>query len=133
VTELHLHSRLAELPRLAAAIEAFARANGLADATRHTLELVLEEVVTNAIRHGFEAGAEGEIHVRLARDPGGAVVATCSDPGRPFDPTRPPAPRSAAAPGGRGHALKPRLTDEIGYEREAGRNRVTLRWNPARR
>ena len=48
------------------------------DAT--ALALVLTELVTNAVEHGFAAGSGGEVEVRAERD-GDALVATVSDDG----------------------------------------------------
>jgi PAS domain S-box-containing protein len=43
--------------------------------------LIVNELITNSLKHAFPAGGKGEIRLRLARDEGGDVVLTISDDG----------------------------------------------------
>jgi anti-sigma regulatory factor (Ser/Thr protein kinase) len=127
---LTLASDLAEIPRLAAAVEAFADGGGLPPAAASALSLALEEVVANAIRHGYGEGAEGAIEVRLALE-AGCAVATVEDAAAPFDPFALPPPDTAApledrAVGGLGVHLVRTLMDEARYDRTPTGNRITL-------
>ena len=96
----------------------------------HAVDLALEELVSNTIRHGYDGG-QHEILVRLELGPGG-VELTLEDDGRAFDPTRaaePPSPTSLEDTriGGRGIQMVRRLFEDIRYRREGTRNVVTLR------
>lgn len=54
--------------------------------------MILHELISNALRHGFPGGAEGEIAISLGRGPGGEIGLAVTDDGlspRPgFDPAR---------------------------------------------
>lgn len=87
---------------------------------RFDLELIFEEIVTNAIRHGFTDRPPGRITVRLTRD---AQVATLviEDDGIRFDPLEAPdhtRPGSLddAIPGGLGIVLVRSLSSRLEYE-----------------
>ncbi len=57
--------------------------NGLSANRITTLALVVNELVTNAIKHAFEEGANGRITVAVRRNAGGDVVVTVDDDGLP--------------------------------------------------
>jgi anti-sigma regulatory factor (Ser/Thr protein kinase) len=127
---LVLASDLAEIPRLAAAVEAFADSRGLPPAAASALSLALEEVVANAIRHGYGDGAEGAVRVAVAEEEG-RLVAVVEDNAAPFDPFALPPPDTAApledrSVGGLGVHLVRTLMDEARYDRTADGNRITL-------
>ena len=95
------------------------------------LNLVLEELFVNALRHGGCEGLEDAVRIRL-REEGGAVQVEFSDRGAAFDPTGEPAPELATpleqrAPGGLGIHLVRQLAQDFSYRRESGWNMVTLR------
>src|SRR5574341_1146729 len=88
---LTLDSDLAELERLRGFIDEFCRREGLPEESHYHLNVALEELVVNAIRHG--ACQPREAAIRLAmRMEGGEVRITLSDTGLPFDPLQAPAP-----------------------------------------
>jgi anti-sigma regulatory factor (Ser/Thr protein kinase) len=111
--------------------EAFAAGAGADRPATLRLVLVLEELFTNTVAHGYATGAEGPIWVTLAGRPG-LIEVTYEDAGPPFDPfTDPPAPRAGhrAADelvGGVGLALVRGLTTSARYARIGDRNRITL-------
>jgi serine/threonine-protein kinase RsbW len=126
-----------EFRRLVEFAEEFARRCHLPDPERARLLIILEELFTNAVRHGYPDGAqEGRIEVALAAKPGHIEIAF-SDDGEPFDPLtqvspdfgQPPAERPA---GGLGLHILRSLVDEARYRREAGRNHLALVRNLAR-
>lgn len=128
---------LKELPRLAAQIEAFARAEGIPEAEVPRLQLVLDEALTNSINHGFPDGGAHEIRI-AASVADGVVEFRIEDTGIPFDPTQ-----DAAAPdlnasieerriGGLGVHLMRTMMDEMHYQRVDGRNSLVLRNRVAR-
>ena len=128
--ELTLANDLAEVSRMAAAIEAFCEEAALPPAAAHALALALDELATNTIGYGYAEGARGTLALSLAVEPGRAT-AELRDDARPFDPTRAPEPDLEAelderAIGGLGIHLVREMMDEIGYERRDGWNVTTL-------
>jgi anti-sigma regulatory factor (Ser/Thr protein kinase) len=92
----------------------------------NALNVVLDEAVSNAINHGYDAGVRGEIAVRLRRAPDG-VLLEVEDDGRPFDPLQAPPPDLTLSLerrpiGGLGIHLIRNLMDEVSYARVGGRN-----------
>jgi serine/threonine-protein kinase RsbW len=120
-----------QLPSFAevrALAEAFGTAVGVDHGTTMRVVLVLEELFTNTVTHGY-SGGEGPVWVTLAA--GVSVIEiTYEDAGPAFDPlTGGPAPPLAApgeVPGGLGLALVRGLSASAAYARVGDRNRVTL-------
>ena len=82
-------NRLEELARLYEALEQFADRAHLPQPTRRVLLLIVEELFTNVIHHGYDPGAVDSIALSMRRD-GGLVQLTIRDGGRPFDASRAP-------------------------------------------
>jgi anti-sigma regulatory factor (Ser/Thr protein kinase) len=124
--ELRLANDLDGLAGLAERVERFGVEQGLAENVVNALNVVLDEAVSNAINHGYDAGVRGEIAVRLRRS-ADRVEVEVEDDGRPFDPLQVPPP-DLSLPlerrpiGGLGIHLIRNLMDEISYARQAGRN-----------
>jgi anti-sigma regulatory factor (Ser/Thr protein kinase) len=55
------------------------------------LEVVLEELISNVLRHGFEGDGGHSMLLAVAAGPGDVEI-TLEDDGRPFDPTGVPDP-----------------------------------------
>ena len=124
--ELRLANELADLASLAGQIERFGAEQRLPSSVVNALNVVLDEAVSNAINHGYDAGVRGEIAVRLRRT-GDRVVAEVEDDGRPFDPLQAPPPDltlplERRPVGGLGIHLIRKLMDEVSYARRDGRN-----------
>ena len=124
--------RLPAFAEVRAWAEAFGAAVGAERSAILRLVLVLEELFTNTVMHGYGAGADGPVWVMLASRDGGIEV-TYEDAAPPFDPLiEGPSPgvdqpgRDQAPPGGLGLALVRGLTASARYARVDGRNRVTL-------
>ncbi len=120
-----------ELRRLAASIESFCRERGLGDDVAFDLNLALEELFVNAVKHGGCRGMESAARVRLELVEGGVAV-EIADRGAPFDPTAAPAPDlgtplAARAAGGLGIHLVRQVMRDVRYARTGGWNRVTMR------
>lgn len=135
-TSLTLRNRLEELQTVNRAVAEFARDGDLPATERNAIELVLEELVTNAIHHGYSDEDEHEISIELRWD-GEIVEIRFEDDGVPFDPTRAEDPDTESAiadraVGGLGLHLVKNFMEDIAYAREAGRNVLTLRRNVAR-
>lgn len=126
VVELRLANDLAGLAQLAERVEGFGTAQNLPASVVNALNVVLDEAVSNAINHGYDAGVRGEIAVRLRRAPDG-VLLEVEDDGRPFDPLQAPPPDLTLSLerrpiGGLGIHLIRNLMDEVSYARVGGRN-----------
>ena len=128
---LTLDSRLPEIERATELVRALCQRHGLPQRDCDALCIVLDELLSNTIRHGLGGEAGHEIGVALDYA-GGVVTVEIEDGGAAFDPTRAPAPVLAGTlaerkPGGVGIAFVRNLTDSFEYERVAERNRVVLR------
>lgn len=128
---LVIDSRLAEIERAANFVAEFCTAHALSEEDAHALGIVLDELVSNSVRHGLasEPGHPISISLDLVR---GEVLMEIEDEGVPFDPTRvaPPVLAGTLAerkPGGIGIAFVRQLVDAIEYRRIEGRNRLALR------
>ncbi len=129
VPRIEIESDLAELPRVTGFIENFIEDQELSPKTGMHLNLVLEELVTNVIQHGY-GGTSGPIRLTLERE-GDLVAAEIRDQAPPFDPFSAPTPDLALpieerVPGGLGVHLVREIADSVAYEREGNENRVSL-------
>ena len=129
--ELQLSAEFAEMPRLAAWVEAAAPGLGLTERQLYAVQLCLEEVVANLVMHGQPVAGPGiTVTVRIEDAP---LCVTVEDDAQPFDLTA-RAPASAASsldeaqPGGLGLGLVTAYTTARDYRSEGGRNRLVLRF-----
>ncbi len=112
-------------------VQWFGERAGLSREKCQELEVAVDEVCTNVIRHASGQGMAGEMTVVCSPFEGGLRV-TVADHGKPFDPAE--AARIAAhkrsrdpASGGMGLLLVRRLTDAMEYHWNQGEgNRLTL-------
>ena len=94
------------------------------------LRLAVEEAVVNVIDYAYPAGQEGDIEIRIMFD-GRTLKTIIIDSGVAFDPTvKEKADTSLSAEdrqiGGLGILLVRELMDAVNYERENGKNILTL-------
>ena len=129
---LRLSARIASLTELDESIEEFGLAQGWDAETLFQSRLVLEELATNIITHGFGAleGARGYVEIDLISEPG-RVRMEVSDDSWAFNPLDAKevdvnAPMSDRGVGGLGVHFVRSMMDEVRYSRENGRNRVVL-------
>lgn len=113
------------------AVEQFATEAWLAERDSSRLAVVIEELVSNALRHGAADGGL-TLELSLAAQPNG-IALVLEDDGRPFDPT---AGRDFAGPdpdtgGGVGLELVRAWAEAFAHARIEGRNRLELRLRPA--
>jgi anti-sigma regulatory factor (Ser/Thr protein kinase) len=128
---LTLRSEMGELPRLVAFATEFAERAKLPLEELNRLLVILDELVSNIVRHGYEgAVANGAIEVVLsfARSRLGIEI---TDNGRAFDPLSAPPPDldlpAAERPlGGLGIHIVKALVDEARYHRRGKCNRLVL-------
>jgi sigma-B regulation protein RsbU (phosphoserine phosphatase) len=126
---LRLRSDLAELPRADEWLQAVGRELGVCAEAAHDLQLALEEVLANVVRHGYGAEA-GPIEVR-ATTAGDCLRLEVRDraPRFNFLEQAPPAldnPLDERPAGGLGVYLVRRLMDRVEYAFEEGENRLVL-------
>ena len=128
-TEGTFRGGLAGFTGLRALAEVFGAAAGAEHATTLRVVLVLEELYTNTVTHGYPADIDGAVWVALASD-GGAITVTYEDAAPAFDPLShapvPAPPTEERAPGGLGLALVRGLCVSASYARIGGRNRLTF-------
>jgi anti-sigma regulatory factor (Ser/Thr protein kinase) len=96
---------------------------GLSARVVNRLEVIFEEMISNIVRHGFEAHSDQSIVV-MAKYAPGAIELSFEDDGAPFDPLEiaEPEPFSSletARLGGLGVPLVRRLVSSVRYERPA--------------
>ena len=128
---MQLTSDMAELARLSEAASALLDEHRVTAKPAYTTQLVLEELITNVIRHGRDGGETRCIKVEVEIDPG-AVRIDVVDDAPPFNPLEAPAVDAAASlderrVGGLGIHLVRTMADEVNYQRVDDRNHVTVR------
>ena len=128
---LVIDSQLSELRRASQLVDEFRARHGLADMDANAIHVVLDEVLSNSIRHGLGGAASHAIAVTLELSEG-QITVEVEDDGVAYDPTQAPAPALAGTleerkDGGLGVAFVRQLTDSIEYRRIDGRNRLVLR------
>ena len=125
----------ADLDRVAPLVleaAAWLEARGVTGKAAFTVQLVLEEMVTNSVRHALGGDARCDVRVSATLEEG-AVALTVEDEGPAFDPLgEAPAPDTGAGVderpvGGLGVHLVKEMAEEVRYERDGATNRVILR------
>jgi anti-sigma regulatory factor (Ser/Thr protein kinase) len=111
---------------MAAAIERFGKDHSLATEIVDAVNIALDELVANVVRHGHDDGQAHPIDVAL-RIEGDRLLVEIADDGRPFNPLERSSPDVEApleerAIGGLGIHFVRTLMDEVAYRRESGRN-----------
>ena len=125
-----IEADLDELRRVAAAAEELGLQEDWSPALVHQVDLAIEEIGNNIVRHGFGCGP-GEIEITLTSE-SDAITIEISDDGRAFNPLEDaPIPDVEAALedrpiGGLGVHLVLTMMDEMHYRRENERNHLTL-------
>jgi anti-sigma regulatory factor (Ser/Thr protein kinase) len=124
-------ARLEKMRVLRAFLEEFCAAAGVGEHSRLRLNLVLEELFTNTVRHGHGGDSNAPVWVGLVRK-GQEVLLTYEDSAPPFNPY---ARLPAASPdtslemrklGGLGVLLTKEMTASRDYAYLFGRNRIRL-------
>lgn len=126
-----LNGNLGELQRLAAEVSRFRAAHSLSEEVEFDLNLALEELFVNSVRHGGCEGLENSTRVRIGCR-GGVVLVEFNDRGRPFDLTRASesgtmAPVALRPAGGFGIHLVRSLMRDVKYRRTGEWNQVTMK------
>ena len=122
-------ARLARMRDLRAFLEAFCTDSGIASDPCLRLNLVLEELFTNTVRHGHGGDCDAPVWVSLAHR-SGQVRITYEDTGPPFNPyarlLTAEGALEARKPGGLGVFLMHEMSESRDYAYLFGRNRIRL-------
>ncbi len=128
---VRLPADLREIERLNRVVRQFGDLHEVPSRVLYAVNLALDEVVTNVVRHGFDDTAGQEIVAQIvARS--GEMTTEVTDAGRTFNPLEMPppnleAPLSERTLGGLGIHLVRSLMDGLEYRRENGKNVLTMR------
>jgi anti-sigma regulatory factor (Ser/Thr protein kinase) len=92
--------------------------------------LAIEEFATNSIKYGYDDTKEHLIEVNLSLS-SGELVLVITDDGHAFNPLEAPEPKvnvpvEERPVGGLGIYLARKMSDQMDYAREGGKNRLTL-------
>lgn len=131
-TERHLilHNDIQQIPQLADFVETIASEKSLDQSTAMSLNLALEEAVTNVIQYAYPEGSDGLVDIEaIIRDKQLDFIIT--DSGIAFDPTAKPEVDITAGVddrpiGGLGIHLVKHIMDSVSYRREEGKNILTM-------
>ncbi len=128
---LVLKNNLAELERLAAEVTAWCNRQALSEEVDYQLNLVLDEVVSNVIRHGYRDKLPHEIRVDLDFQDGELTIHV-EDDGVHFSPLQVPPPDitkpiNERPVGGLGIYMVRQIMDSLDYRRGNGRNSLIMK------
>lgn len=122
-------NRIPDIRRAAEFLDGFLEQHPVPESVAKELHVIVDEVLSNVIRHGYEDDRPHEIGLALGRT-AQEITLEVDDDGRPFDPTAAPAPPPRArrgTPGGLGLVFMRQLSDSVSYRRDGARNRLTIR------
>ncbi|MGV8095968.1 MAG: ATP-binding protein [Mangrovibacterium sp.] len=132
---LAIRNDLNELNRLVVFLESLEEEWDLPPALIPSVNLALEEALSNVIFYAFEKGSEQEINIDFKLK-GTELTIVISDEGKPYDPTQKEDPDinlpiEDRPIGGLGIFLIRQIMDEVAYNRIDQKNQLTLikKWN----
>lgn len=125
-----LHNDIRQIPQLARFVEDIAVDKKLDQSLTMSLNLALEEAVTNVILYAYPPGADGLVVVEAILSQG-RLTFILSDSGGAFDPTGAPEADVSSSleerpVGGLGIHLVRQIMDSVSYERQGDRNILTM-------
>ncbi len=128
---IEIKNDLAEIEGLFQALDQYGEAYHFSSKLLFDLHLVLDELLTNVIKYGYDDKGDHHIVVRLSSNPG-EVVLQIEDDGQPFNPMTRNAPDTSQALeqkpiGGLGIHLVKTLMDTVEYTRENEKNILVLK------
>jgi anti-sigma regulatory factor (Ser/Thr protein kinase) len=130
---LILQSELGDLARVPPWIERMACAHAIPAPTEFAMNLCLEEILSNIIRHGYANESGHEISVQYSTIAKNVFQLVIEDQAMPFDPVAAAIPPieetlSGERDGGLGIRLVKNFADSMKYESLAGGNRLSIRF-----
>lgn len=128
--QLILHNQVEQISQLEGFISEIADETGMDTALAMSMNLALEEAVTNVVLYAYPEGTDGEVNID-ARFDKGILTFVLKDSGVPFDPT---AKEDADITlgveerpiGGLGIFLVKQLMDTVSYNYSDGCNILTM-------
>lgn len=119
-----------EVTRFSSFMKSVTEKLGIEKSLARQLRLAVEEAVVNVIDYAYPIGSEGDITIKMMSD-GHILRFQIIDAGVPFDPTKKEKADTTLSAedrqiGGLGILLVRELMDSINYEREDGKNILTL-------
>ena len=129
-----IHSSERSLDRVLPDLSQFLSERPVDDSIVYIVQLAVEELVLNVIKHGYHDEAGRTIALELEVERNSAVIVV-EDDGEPFDPRSAPEPDFHAIAGGEqlgglGLHLVRSLAASFDYERVDSRNRVRVMVRP---
>jgi|SRR5215472_3641316 len=129
---LTLRSQLSELSLASAWVERLASQYAIPDDTRFAMNLCLEEVLSNIIRHGYSGQSDRSINIRFSSLQEGCFVFVIDDEAPLFNPLDAPYgpppinPLEEIPIGGRGITLLREFAQTLEYEARPTGNRLSV-------
>ena len=126
-----LRSHRSEVERLWTIVEGFGEAQQLSADDTASINLVLDEVVINVIKYGYDGADDHAIRVTLERQ-ADTVIVEVEDEAKPFNPLDVPPPNldlpiEERPIGGLGIFIVRSTMTNVEYRRDNGRNILTMR------
>jgi anti-sigma regulatory factor (Ser/Thr protein kinase) len=121
-------ARMSALPDILDCVRQACQAAGILPPAALRAELVIEELFTNTVRHGYKGECDAPVWVQALPRPG-ALCLTYQDAAAAFDPLALEPDPGSGAPniiGRQGIPLVLRLASSIAYQRADERNILTL-------
>jgi anti-sigma regulatory factor (Ser/Thr protein kinase) len=125
-----LKNDLSELKLLKQNLENFGRPNGLSNSCINEINIGLDELFTNIVSYGFKDDSDHRIrfNIHLKKD---VLTINVEDDGIPFNPLEIKDPGTPTdlidvKIGGLGIHFVKQLMDDVCYDRNQGKNRLTL-------
>lgn len=119
-----------ELKDLINDIESFLTGCDITEDTRHVCSIAIDEIVTNIISYAYNDQDQHKITVTLTLQ-NEEISGAIEDDGQPFDPLNFPLPDieqpiEDRSIGGLGIHIVRRMMDQIEYQRQGNRNRISF-------
>lgn len=126
-----MRNTLADLERAMREADESLKGAGASFDLIRTVNLGLEEVISNVIKYGYDDRGEHVIEISVTSNASEMLI-EITDDGHAFDPLAQAAPNirkpaEQREPGGLGIEFLRRLFDQLEYRREDGRNKLSLR------
>jgi anti-sigma regulatory factor (Ser/Thr protein kinase) len=128
---LALHNELSELATIRGPVEEFLSHHSVSPSASYSVDLAIQEILTNIIKYAYPEGGHHEIKVSLAIE-GAQVVVEFEDDGIAFDPSSfdeqaPDGDLSERRVGRLGLPLVREFVDDLSYRRDGEHNRLVVR------
>ena len=130
---LILRSRLSDIAQLPAWIESLASRQAIPENVEFAINLCLEEVVSNIIRHGYGADTSGSVIVRFTMPRPDLLVFIVEDEAQHFNPLDVIMPnlRGTVRVGGQGITFLRQFADTLEYGQTPTGNRLRIVFSAA--